>query len=174
MTDTDADRSNVTQATFLEFYDELVSAKAAVDGAQGTYRNILKRAKGANVNIDMLRASMKLANQDRLRRETDFRDLQQMMIWLEKPLGTQGSLDLPETAPASTGDKDAAATHLLNEAEREGVEAGKHGANIASCPYQVGTEHHQRWTTGWHSGQREAVGAGPGRSRRAPAPAAEA
>lgn len=164
---------NVTKATFIELYDEAVDAKAATDSAQGKYRNVLKRAKAEGIDPAILKEAMRLSNQDRDRRESDEKLRQQYMIWLDKPLGHQGALDLGGAAAANETPEDKAATdkHKLSEAHREGHYAGKCGAAIESCPYQPGTEHHVTWRQAWNIGQAELVGGTVGRRgrpRRAP------
>src|SRR5262249_34333730 len=146
-----------------QLFDEAMDAKAVVTSAQGKYRNVLKRAKDAGINIDELRDAMKLSTQDRDRREANHRDRMRYMIWLGKPLGEQGTLDLGGAAPNGDGgalsdeDKEAIERHKASEAYREGHYAGKCGASVESCPYQPGYEQHQQWRLGWNAGQEELV-----------------
>lgn len=154
------DGSNLQKATWLEIYDEAVEAKSVLDSARGKYQAIFKRAEGLGINRAMLSLAIKLADQDRDRREGDYRDMMKYMSWLEMPLGAQGDLDLGEAPTEGESDEsEAVVNHRLAEAEREGFDAGKIGADLArSNPYPVGSEAAQRYSTGWHAGQAEAVG----------------
>lgn len=165
--------SNVSKATFLQYYDLAVNAKAVLDSASGKYRNVLKQAKAAGLNQAVLKEAMSLSNQDRDRREADHRDRMRYMAWLDRalgPVGTQGDLGLaddPEPEYESDDDKAAVEAHLLSQAGIEGFQAGRMGANIASCPYEVGSEHHQTYVSSWHAAQKEiADGMGPARRGR--------
>lgn len=151
---------------FLEIWDQLINAKAAVDSAGGRYRNVLARAEAGGHNVPMMKAALKLCNQDRDRRDSDFGDLNRMMRWLEKPLGYQADMaaeDEPEPTPEEV---EAVEKHRANQARSEGIYAGRCGASIASTPYPPGSEQHSEWCNGWQEGQRQAVAEMGGPVRR--------
>lgn len=178
------DGSNLSSATFLELYDEAVDLKAAMDAAQGRYRAGLKKADSLGINREMLLASLKLANQDRDRREMNDRDLRKYMAWLSMPLGAQGDLGLGDPAPnghdagakeESEEDRAAAEKHKGAVAYHQGRDAGKLGANISSNPFTPGNEDYAIWSSGWHEGNRQKAEteAGPKRRGRPRTKAAE-
>lgn len=180
------DGSNVTSETFLTVYDEAVDAKAVMDSARGKYQAVFKKAEQLGINRAMLSQAIKAAAQDRDKREINHRDYVKYMRWLNMPLGGQFDMDLGGEAPrgADDGEEDggeqetptdeAAAQHRLKEAEREGFDAGKMGADLGrSNPFQPGSEEAQRFSTGWTRGQADAVSTmapTPGRTRRIATP----
>lgn len=171
------DPSNVSKATFLEFYDEAVDTKAALDSARSKHQGVFKRAENAGINRAALSRALKEANRERDKREIDDRDYRRYMEWLGMPLGHQAAFDLaggaepaaqsengqanghdPAAADAeSEADKQATEAHVQRVAYHQGREAGRVGANVDSCPFKPGTEDNQLWHSGWHAGQSEVV-----------------
>lgn len=176
------DGANVTAACFLEIYDDAIDAKAVLDSARGKYQAVFKKAETLGINRAALSRAIQEAARDRDKREIDDRDFRRYMLWLDKPVGTQadfGFADAPAPnghapEPESEADKAATETHVKRVAYHQGFEAGKAGANISACPFGVGTEDAQLWTSAWHAAQTEMVHAlapsrGRGRRRRASA-----
>jgi len=54
-----------------------------------------------------------------------------------------------------------------NKAFEAGVTAGKAGADLASCPFDPGSEEYQSFSLGWSQGQKAAVEALGGTTRTA-------
>lgn len=155
-----ADGSNLQKSTFLEIYDEAIDAKAVLDSARGKYQAIFKRAETLGINRSALSWALKQSSRDRDKREIDDRDYRRYMAWLDMPLGTQAGFDFAAPvapAPESEADKAATEAHRQSTAYHQGVDAGRAGANISSCPYDVGSEEAQQFHSGWHAGQGEKV-----------------
>lgn len=157
------DGSNLQKSTFLQFYDEAVDAKAVLDSARSKYQAIFKRAESVGINRSALSWALKQASRDRDKREIDDRDYRRYMAWLEMPLGTQGGFEFGAGDTSSAGEPETEADKAASEAHRQsaayhhGVDAGRAGANISSCPFEVGSEDAQSWHSGWHAGQGEKV-----------------
>lgn len=147
--------NGATRVQFLELFDELINAKAKLDSAQDSYRNLFKRGEAMGLNGAMLKASLKLKNQDRDRRESDFSDLAKYLAWLEIPIGTQAEMFGEPEAEPTAEEAEAVEKHKANAAYNEGLYSGRAGANVNSCPYQIGSEEYQQYHSGYHAGQRE-------------------
>lgn len=156
-----ADSGNLKKETLLELYDDAVDAKAALDAASGKYRNVIKRAGALGINQAALKRVIAELNRDRDKREIDDRDFRKYMAWLGHPIGHQAEMFANDDAPAPNGhDPDSGEAdekHGLRVADREGYTAGKAGANVDSCPYELGSELAQVWHGAWHRAQKEAV-----------------
>lgn len=169
---------NVSQATLLEFHDELVEAYRLKASADGALRNVYKRAEQAGLDRKTLKRAYTDAQKAENERQVDDERYRRYMAWLGKPIGTQAEMPLPngETEgaeqPANGEDTEAVAKHENNAAFEEGLSAGKAGANGASNPHEPGSEAMQSWSSGWAAGQKEAVMALGGATRRAARPSA--
>ena len=168
--------SNVSSSSFLELYDDAVDAKAEIAAAQSKYRNILKRAKDAGINLAMFKAWLTDSNKTTDQRESNIKDYLLYARWLEKPINFQATFDL---APADESPSARAARekHAMNEVYHDGLAVGRFGSPIESDPYQPGSEESQRWRRGWLKGQAEAIaglGEGAERPKRGRKPSAPA
>jgi hypothetical protein len=166
---TPPDGGNVTQATVLQFHDELTEALRLKAASDSKVANVYKRAESAGLDRKTLKAAHKDALKASNERLVDHERYCQYMRWLGVPV------DETPDEPDETGDESAAngedteavARHRGNKAYEEGVYAGKAGANMAaSNAYQPGTEEHQSFSLGWSAGQKEAVEALGGATRR--------
>ena len=179
-------KSNVTKATFLQFYDEFASSMGEMDRVKSAHATICKRAKSAGINVDELKVSYKLCRQDRAKREANLADRIKYMQWLEKPLGYQGAFDVQIDTPTQD-DIEAAEKHAVAEAYQDGYAAGKAGSGTAFCPFDAGSELYQQYMLGVSVGKEVhdkaaalkkpkaaksgGTGRGRGRPRKGAAPA---
>jgi uncharacterized protein (UPF0335 family) len=150
--------TNVTQATFLQFIDELDNADQAVAEAVGMRKDIRKRAVGAGLNIKAVDQARKVAEQAGDKREQHDRDFRQYMFWLNKPIGYQSDWigeAAPAAAPGNGEDTAAVSEHQVHQVSNHGHAAGQAGRDRGSNPWTPGTDLAQVWDTGWLAGQEE-------------------
>ena len=157
---------NVGRATFLECFDDVKEKLRLKKEADSALANSYKRAENAGIDRKILKKALHDAELSAEERVINDRRYRLYLDWLGKPLGTQADIFETETAaePVANGhdtaaEAEAVAKHQNNEAYEAGVAAGKAGADMASCPYQPGTEEHQVFSTGWSAGQAAAVAA---------------
>lgn len=152
---------NVGKAEFLECYDDAIEAKANLDSARGKYQNVIKRAGTLGLNVAAFKRAIAESLRERDKREIDDRDMRKYMEWLGMPLGHQAEMFTNDNAPKPNGHdpetSEADEKHALRVADREGYTAGKAGANVDSCPYELGSELAQVWHSSWHRAQSEQV-----------------
>lgn len=167
-----ATHGNVVQSTLLEFHDELVEAYRLKASADGALRNVYKRAEQAGLDRKTLKRAYTDAQKAENERHVDDERYRRYMAWLGKPIGTQAEMPLPNgeggedtEQPANGEDTEAVAKHENNAAFESGVAAGAAG-NPNANPFDVGTENHQSYSLGWSSGQKQAVEALGGATRR--------
>lgn len=166
---------NVTRAHFLEVFDELTSALRLKASADSAVASVYKRAERTGLDRKQLKRAYAESLKATDEREMDDRRYRQYLEWLGKPVGFQPDLPIDpagrEIDPEADAAEDAAvAKHELNVAFTQGANAGKAGAAMASDPYAPGTEQHQQWSLGWSDGQKEAVQALGGVTRRRAVP----
>lgn len=150
---------NVTQDVFLEFYDELTEKLRLKKSADSAVASVYKRAEAAGIDRKTLKrayADSLLTDSERQRAEEIHR---QYMIWLGKPVGFQGAMDLGQPAANGHDASPAVEKHQMNVAYVEGHNSGKAGHPVTNCKYDPGTEQHQQWSLGWAAGQKDAVAA---------------
>jgi hypothetical protein len=145
--------SNVTKATFLEFYDKFVAATIEAARTNAGLKAVKKAAKAAGIDVKELATAYKLSQQDRDTRDAAFDTRRRYMDWLGRPLGTQGEFDLSTGSGDSPEDQAAAERHAIAEAYESGYVSGKLGAGSAFCPFDAGTEAHQQYMLGVKVGE---------------------
>lgn len=168
-----AEGGNVTRKTLLEFNDALTVALREKATADSAVANVYKRAETAGLD----RKTFKKAHADALKaaneRQVDHERYCLYMRMLGVPVGegdAEADGDKAGADQTEAGEAEAVAQHEANKAFEEGVYAGKAGANMAaSNSYQPGSAEHQSFSLGWFSGQKEAVEALGGATRRRPA-----
>lgn len=162
---------NVTQATVLEFNDELTQLLRLKKSADSAVSNCYKRAESAGLDRKTLKRAREDSQKAENERQVDHERYVRYMGWLGVPVGTpveplaSDETDEPEPNGAAV---EAVEKHQSNVAFEQGVHAGKAGANAASNPHQPGSEGYQAFSLGWASGQKEAVMALGGATRHAP------
>lgn len=165
--------SNVTPATFLEAYRELVQLKQEADAANGVYRSRLKKAKAAGLNTSAIVEAMRLKKQDPDTATLYYRDLDRYMAWLKQPLGSQGALFAENAADTHVPGK-ASDEHVSWEAEDAGYQAGVMGRDKVSNPMPLTSPLFHKWEEGWLRGQRHILaGMAPKKDPNAPKPPKE-
>jgi uncharacterized protein (UPF0335 family) len=148
--------ANVTQATFLQFIDELDNADQMVAEAVGNRKDVRKRCVGAGLNIKAVDQARKVAEQSGDKREQHDRDFRQYMLWLGKPMGYQADwIDPERRAPSSPNGEDltAVSEHQQQQVERAGRAAGEAGRDRSSNPWSPGHLLAQLWDQQWLAGQ---------------------
>ncbi len=147
--------SNLTPNTFLGLYREIATAQREIEAATGRKRAILKRAKGAGVDLDALALMQRLANLEPEDAEMRLRNLVRYSHWADMQIGAQADL-FGATDDQHPNDK-ARGEHLEFQADDAGYRAGYAGDAIDTNPHQAGTPVFDRWRQGWHNGQAALV-----------------
>jgi hypothetical protein len=148
--------ANLTQASFLQFIDELDNADQMVAEAVGNRKDVRKRCIGAGLNIKAVDQARKVAEQAGDKREQHDRDFRQYMLWLGKPMGFQANWIDPDhgNAPAPNGqDMAAVSEHQQQQVERAGRAAGEAGRDRGANPWSPGHVLAQLWDQQWLAGQ---------------------
>jgi hypothetical protein len=148
--------SNVSQATFLKFVEELDNADQAVAEAVGMRKDVRKRAIGAGLNMKAVDQARKVAEQSGDKRDQHDRDFRLYMLWFGKPIGYQSDWIDPErgTRPAPNGEDTAAVSeHQQHQVQMAGRAAGEAGRDRDANPWSPGTLLYQTWDTNWLAGQ---------------------
>lgn len=175
--------ANVTQATYLEFYQKYEDVENDLADAQETVRSIRRRRKdlrktieASGMNLDGFDRAMRDGKRSGIEREAEDQAYRQFMAWQRKPVGTQGIMPFEDAEGSAAAD-----THQLHEIHNDGFSAGKGGYKADLNPWTPGTAQFERWHTAWTQGQAEKVaelgdappnGAGaPRRVGRPPGPA---
>lgn len=162
---------NISQATLLEFNDELTQLLRLKKSADSAVSNCYKRAESAGLDRKTLKRAREDSQKAENERQVDHERYVRYMAWLNVPVGTQAEMPMNGEDGAANGeDTEAVEKHENNDAYEAGVHAGKAGANAASNPHQPGSEPHASFSLGWSAGQKEAVMALGGATRRAAAP----
>lgn len=163
---------NTSRATFLEHHDIIVEKLRLKKEADSALGNAYKSAERDGIDKKELKRA--IADGNLSSDELAVRDRKYALYreWLSKPIGFQGQMDVaaaaePNGHASDPAESEAVANHENNKAFEAGVTAGKAGADIASCPFDPGTEEHQSYSLGWSSGQRAAVEALGGATRTA-------
>lgn len=152
--------SNVTQATFLQFVEELNNADQAVAEAVGMRKDIRKRARGAGLVMSQVDRARKEADKSGDKREMEDREYRRYMMWFGKPLGYQADWIEPERrasalAGAVPNGEDIAAVseHQQRQVELAGRAAGEAGRDRGVNPWSPGTQLYDTWDASWLAGQ---------------------
>lgn len=151
---------NIDPSQFASLKAELRFAIIAKDSAVAKLRSIRKRMEDAGADMKALDLSMKLEKLDDDVREIFLRNTARYSAWSGKPIGTQASLFGGDDA---AGPSDKARDELAGAAAYEaGYAAAQGGQTPDDCPYDPGTEFHQRWCQGFVRGREvlEEVAAG--------------
>lgn len=146
------DLSNITQATILNFVQEMKKAESDIGAALAECKNarqgrkdLRKRIKGSGIRLDVFDrayADHTRAEDDREDEEKQYRYL---MAALGAPVGAQLDL-IMDVAPRG------------NEIiDRDGFDAGKAGFDASTNPYGAGSESHAIWLNAWTRGQAAKV-----------------
>lgn len=137
--------SNLTQATFLEFFDEYQAACNAVTSALGERRDVIKRAEGAGINRRGFLNARSLAEQSGEKRQQEFIATHTYMGYLGKPL----TMD-PIPAPIDN----TITEHQRRKVEGDGFQAGRHDQNRQSGnTWAPGSLLYQVYDDAWVAGQ---------------------
>ena len=150
--------SNVTPATILGFADELTTALRVKRSADSAVANVYKRAESAGLD----RKTLKRAHTDAQKAENE------RLVDEQRYRRYMAALGCPVDDVANGEDAEAAEKHQNNEAFESGIAAGAAGSPITNCPFDPGTESYQSYSLGWSQGQKQAVEALGGATRRAP------
>lgn len=152
---------NVTREAFLSAYDVVTEKLRLKKEADSALANAYRAAERAGVDRKMLKAVRAEADLSAEERAINDRRRRLYLQWLNKPIGTQAEMPLPDAAGEANGHAEppdeADQAHARTEAYEWGVSAGKGGAADSSCPYQPGSSEMQEWKSGWIEGQRVAV-----------------
>ena len=149
----EAKSHNLTPDQFLRFDRDIAEAKREHEDTAMALARTKKAAKNGAVNLDAYAFIQKLRKLDGDEQKVVVRQIQQYIIWLDMPLGTQFSLiDAPKMpAPSAKAKKQ----HSLSVADEDGLKAGRDGEAATDNPHAPGTEEHVHWTSGHREGLRE-------------------
>ena len=161
---------NVTRQTFLEHHDIIVEKLRLKKEADSALGDAYKAAERDGIDKKELKRA--IADGNLSSDELAARDRKYALYreWLDKPVGFQAEMDVA-ASPAANGhdatEAEAVTKHENNKAFEAGVTAGKAGADLASCPFDPGSEEYQSFSLGWSQGQKAAVEALGGTTRTA-------
>jgi len=147
--------SNLTKATFLEFYDKYSSSMTEQARLKSAHGTLLKQAKGAGVDLDELKLAYKQSSLDPAEIALHEEERRRYRLWLKRPVGFQANI-LDEEGPQepdSPEDEAAVYAHTLRVAYDDGVKAGRAGADPAWSSFPAGTEEHQQYSLGYEVGK---------------------
>lgn len=151
LSDADAPVNTPSPDDTIKLFLEAERLKGKVDEANGKLRAHLKLMEDRGVNLKAVAMLRRLRKMDSDEATLLFRDLARMGRWLQLPVFTQAEM-FPSDDAAEPSD-DAKKLVGLDEAEREGFEAGKAGRAANDTRFQAGTEQHQAFARGWLRGQ---------------------
>lgn len=141
----------VSQAQFLDYVDRHRQLSRAVAEASQERKDFLGKVKTefGKPGYRAFLSSLKASEQPGEDREIEHLLLKQMMEWLNKPLGFQGSVfEQPdETNVVTLGAAE------LKRVDVEGEAAGLAGKHRGSNPWTPATTQYDRWDAGWLKGQ---------------------
>jgi len=156
----------------LEYNDMLTTALRVKASADSAVAAVYKRAESAGLD----RKTLKRAHNDALKaaneRQTDEERYRLYMRWLSAPVDPDETVsddpeDATEAGEAGNGaDAEVIQKHENNVAFEEGVAAGTAGSPMSNCGYDVASEEYQSYSLGWSQGQKAAVEALGGATRR--------
>jgi hypothetical protein len=137
--------SNVTQATFLEFFDEYQAACEAVTKSLGERREVMKRIESVGIVKQSFLTARKLADISGERRQQEFFALHTYMGLLGKPLTLEA---VPPPPDGTIGD------HQRRKVESDGFSAGRHGHDRQTFnKWAPGSLLYQVFDDAWVQGQ---------------------
>jgi hypothetical protein len=139
----------VDPAVWLRHFQAICDAKRAHRETAEIVSAAKKAAKGAGMNMRVLKLTEDLAALDTDEATVQMRHVFQNMIWLGKPLGTQG--DLFPTKMAAP--EKVVAEREEWEAGDAGYDAGKTGGRRDANPFQPGSPLYDTWDRQWLKGQ---------------------
>jgi len=142
-------RSNVSNETIQEWMREYETQKRVCDVEQGVLRNIRKRAKADGVNLAALTAVSRARKMDPQEAVAELRDTTRYYALRNIPVSRETLFD--GWTPRVT--EKARELDDVWDAEDAGFQAGRHGTDIAECPYEIGSMLHAEWLSWWHKGQ---------------------
>lgn len=137
--------------TYLKHHRAALESGRALGEAQSAHQNTLKAAKKDGVDIDVLKALIRLQKQDPTEVSLHFQTLARYAAWTGKPLGFQADL-LAGAGDHQGPDDDAVAEFTLAEVLQQGYTDATQGAPIDNNPHPVGTDMAAEWAKGWHRG----------------------
>lgn len=135
----------------IKLFLEAERLKAKVDEANGKLRAHLKLMDERGVNLKAVAMLRRLRKMDSEDAELLFRDIARMGRWLQMPLFSQSEMFASDDAAEPSDDAKKLVT--LDEAEREGFDAGEGGRAANDTRFAAGTEEHQAFARGWLRGQ---------------------
>lgn len=158
MSETIAPPSDVGNDEVLDWIRQYQSQKRVVDSENGVLRNVVKRAKSAGVNIKAMLATVTAVKDPdeiirQIRDTLHYMSLKKMVVDRD---------DLFEGWSPQVTARSRMADDVWT-AEDTGYKAGRHGADIAECPYDAGSELQVAWLK-WHAKGQETIAKemGPG------------
>jgi hypothetical protein len=149
--------SNVSRATFLEFFDRYAAADQAVAEAVGDRKGLRAEMKGAGIPLPAFDQARRDAVKSGDKREELDRAYRQMMGWLGKPLNVNSSNgydhDEPQPAPSTLAEPARRKIHL------DGFTAGRAGHSRDTNTWTPGSETYRIFDEGWSEGDAERLAA---------------
>lgn len=143
----------VSQAQFLDYVDRHRQLTRAVAEASQERKDFLGKVKTefGGPGYRAFLSSLKASDQPGEDREIEHLSLKQMMEWLNKPLGFQGSMfEQPDESKTNIVTLGAGE---LKRVDVEGEAAGLAGKHRGSNPWTPTTTQYDRWDAGWLKGQ---------------------
>ncbi len=147
-------KSNVDSALISQYMREATVAKRELDEKQGSYRSVLKRAKGAGIETKALIAAM---NAKKLDDDDVIRDLRNTIRYYSIAgigVSKSGLFDDLDIAVADDVKEDQGQW----AAEEAGYEAGKSNGAREDNPFPPGAPTHAKWDKGWRRGKQVLAG----------------
>lgn len=141
--------ANLTDATYAGFRRELADATRKREEAVAAERHVLKRAKGAGINVAAMKEIVAIRRQDVHEVQAHQKALQTYAAW-------EGLTDLPLFGGAAAVSVSAGVVADFKEqmAEEAGYQAGKDGGDRTDeNPFPAGTPNHVAFDGGWIRGQ---------------------
>lgn len=137
----------------IKLFIEAERLKSRVDEANGKLRAHLKLMDERGVNLKAVALLRRLRKLDTEDATILFRDLARMGRWLQMPIFSQADMFPADDAaePSDEGRK----LVTLDDADREGFEAGKAGRAANDTRFTAGTEEYQAFARGWLRGQAQ-------------------
>jgi hypothetical protein len=145
----DAKSHNIEPATWQKHFQAICDAKRKHRETGEIVSAAKKAAKDAGIDMKVLKLTEDLAALESDEATERMRNLCQNMIWLGKPIGSQGELFPTPMAASETVDAEQQAW----EASEAGYEAGRTGARRGANPFPPGSGLHVAWDVSWIRGQ---------------------
>lgn len=136
------------------------AAESEVALAKEKLKKARKQAKADGITLKLFDRSRQLAEMTREEQQGEMAHLQQYLIWMRSPIGTQFELKFQPGGEAFDEDEDGANARTVADAGASGFQAGLE-AKIweDDCPFEASSPAGQAWLKGYREGQEKNVAA---------------